>query len=144
MLGLELSMFFARDCEIRFRGTSVFVQDDICWVLDFDFEKFCSVSLSNLNVYAWHHVYINLRTEKVYCLPGGYEINESSLDDIRHVLNPRFTKEQVEELDRKKQWPRALDGSDYLPGMMRNVTSHVALLFITLILDLGKLLDGFE
>ncbi|KAL6962765.1 U4/U6.U5 tri-snRNP-associated protein 2 [Sarracenia purpurea var. burkii] len=142
MLGLELSMFFARDCEIRFRGTSVFVQDDICWVLDFDFEKFCSISLSNLNVYAClvcgkyyqgrgkksptythsleagHHVYINLRTEKVYCLPGGYEINESSLDDIRHVLNPRFTKEQVEELDRKKQWPRALDGSDYLPGML--------------------------
>ncbi|KAL6955161.1 hypothetical protein U1Q18_048865 [Sarracenia purpurea var. burkii] len=28
-----------------------------------------------------------------------------------------FTKEQVEELDRKKQWSRALDGSDYLPGM---------------------------
>lgn len=58
-------------------------------VLDFDFEKSCSVSLSNLNVYAClvcgkyyqgrgrnshaythsleagHHVYINLRTEKV-------------------------------------------------------------------------------
>lgn len=83
-------------------------------VLDFDFEKFCSVSLSNLNVYAClvcgkyyqgrgrnshaythsleagHHVYINLRTEKVYCLPDGYEINDPSLDDIRHVLNPRF------------------------------------------------------
>lgn len=84
-------------------------------VLDFDFERFCSVSLSNLNVYAClvcgkyyqgrgkkshaythsleagHHVYINLRTEKVYCLPDGYEINDPSLDDIRHVLNPRFT-----------------------------------------------------
>jgi U4/U6.U5 tri-snRNP-associated protein 2 len=83
-------------------------------VLDFDFEKFCSVSLSNLNVYAClvcgkyyqgrgkkshaythsleagHHVYINLLTEKVYCLPDGYEINDPSLDDIRHVLNPRF------------------------------------------------------
>ncbi|PKI79430.1 hypothetical protein CRG98_000177 [Punica granatum] len=88
-------------------------------VLDFDFEKFCSVSLSNLNVYAClvcgkyyqgrgkkshaythsleagHHVYINLQTEKVYCLPDGYEINDPSLDDIRHVLNPRFTREQV-------------------------------------------------
>lgn len=86
----------------------------ILQVLDFDFEKFCSVSLSNLNVYAClvcgkyfqgrgqkshaythsleagHHVYINLRTEKVYCLPDGYEINDPSLDDIRHVLNPRF------------------------------------------------------
>lgn len=111
-------------------------------VLDFDFEKFCSVSLSNLNVYAClvcgkyyqgrgqkshaythsleagHHVYINLRTEKVYCLPDGYEINDPSLDGIRHVLNPRFNREQVEELDRNKQWSRALDGSDYLPGMV--------------------------
>lgn len=111
-------------------------------VLDFDFEKFCSVSLSNLNVYAClvcgkyyqgrgrkshaythgleagHHVYINLRTEKVYCLPDGYEINDPSLDDIRYVLNPRFAKEQVEQLDKNKQWSRALDGSDYLPGMV--------------------------
>ena len=83
-------------------------------VLDFDFERFCSVSLSNLNVYAClvcgkyfqgrsqkshaythsleagHHVYINLLTEKVYCLPDSYEINDPSLDDIRHVLNPRY------------------------------------------------------
>ncbi|XP_010252642.1 PREDICTED: U4/U6.U5 tri-snRNP-associated protein 2 [Nelumbo nucifera] len=111
-------------------------------VLDFDFEKFCSVSLKNMNVYAClvcgkyyqgrgrkshaythsleasHHVYINLETEKVYCLPDGYEINDPSLDDIRHVLNPRFTREQVEMLDKNKQWSRALDGSDYLPGMV--------------------------
>ncbi|KAL0443008.1 UNVERIFIED_CONTAM: U4/U6.U5 tri-snRNP-associated protein 2 [Sesamum latifolium] len=111
-------------------------------VLDFDFEKFCSVSLSNLNVYAClvcgkyyqgrgqkshaythsleagHHVYINLRTEKVYCLPDGYEVIDPSLDDIRHVLNPRFSREQVEQLDRNRQWSRALDGSDYLPGMV--------------------------
>ncbi|KAK1272393.1 Ubiquitin carboxyl-terminal hydrolase 8 [Acorus gramineus] len=111
-------------------------------VLDFDFEKFCSVSLSNLNVYAClvcgkyyqgrglnshaythsleagHHVYINLRTERVYCLPDGYEINDPSLDDIRHVLNPRFTMDQVLQLDINKQWSRALDGSNYLPGMV--------------------------
>lgn len=84
-------------------------------VLDFDFEKFCSVSLSNLNLYAClvcekyyqgrgrkshaythsleagHRVYINLLTEKVYCLTDGYEINDPSLDDVRHVLNPGFT-----------------------------------------------------
>ncbi|QHO12787.1 U4/U6.U5 tri-snRNP-associated protein [Arachis hypogaea] len=100
-------------------------------VLDFDFEKFCSVSLLNLNVYAGknshaythsleagHHVYINLRTEKVYCLPDGYEINDPSLDDIRNVLNPRFTPKDVELLDKNKQWSRALDGSSYLPGMV--------------------------
>nr|GFD41478.1 U4/U6.U5 tri-snRNP-associated protein 2-like [Tanacetum cinerariifolium] len=67
---------------------------------------------------AGHHVYINLRTEKVYCLPDGYEINDPSLDDIRHVLNPRFSRDQVLQLDRSKQWSRALDGSNYLPGMV--------------------------
>ncbi|KAL3344773.1 hypothetical protein AABB24_023956 [Solanum stoloniferum] len=109
-------------------------------VLDFDFEKFCSVSLTNLNVYAClvcgkyfqgrgpkshaythsleagHHVFINLRTEKVYCLPDGYEVIDPSLDDIIHVLNPRFTQEQVKQLDKSRHWSRALDGSDYLPG----------------------------
>src|SRR6266536_2020786 len=67
-------------------------------VLDFDFEKLCSVSLSNINVYAClvcgkyyqgrgpkshayfhalevgHHVYINMQTQKVYVLPEGYEV----------------------------------------------------------------------
>ncbi|XP_059287098.1 uncharacterized protein LOC132040469, partial [Lycium ferocissimum] len=65
---------------------------------------------------AGHHVFINLRTEKVYCLPDGYEVIDPSLDDIIHVLNPRFTQEQVEQLDKSRQWSRALDGSDYLPG----------------------------
>ncbi|KAL1537272.1 U4/U6.U5 tri-snRNP-associated protein 2-like [Salvia divinorum] len=111
-------------------------------VLDFDFEKFCSVSLSNLNVYAClvcgkyfqgrgpkshaythsleagHHVYINLCTEKVYCLPDGYEVIDPSLDDIRYVLNPRFARENVIQIDHNRQWSRALDGSDYLPGMV--------------------------
>ncbi|KAL2653017.1 hypothetical protein R1flu_021145 [Riccia fluitans] len=111
-------------------------------VLDFDFEKFCSVSLSNLNVYAClvcgkyfqgrgrkshaythsleagHHVFINLQSEKVYCLPDGYEVNDPSLEDIRCVLNPRFARDQVVLLDKSKQWARALDGSDYLPGMV--------------------------
>jgi len=67
---------------------------------------------------AGHHVFINLQTEKAYCLPDGYEINDPSLEDIRHVLNPRFTKEQVLNLDKNKQWSRALDGSNYLPGMV--------------------------
>lgn len=76
-------------------------------LLDFDFEKVCSVSLSNLNVYAClvcgkyfqgrgrsshayihslevnHHVYIHLFTNKIYCLPDDYEVLESSLDDIK-------------------------------------------------------------
>ncbi|XP_060215387.1 uncharacterized protein LOC132642138 [Lycium barbarum] len=109
-------------------------------VLDFDFEKKCSVSSRTLNVYAClicgkyyqgkgknsyayrhsneagHNIYINLQTEKIYCLPDGYEVKDPSLDDIRLVLNPRFMLEQVKQLDKNRQWSRALDGSDYLPG----------------------------
>ncbi|KAJ0388623.1 hypothetical protein P43SY_010727 [Pythium insidiosum] len=63
-------------------------------LLDFDFEKVCSVSLSDQNVYAClvcgkyfqgrgrnthafthsvqagHHVFINLHNDRIYCLPG--------------------------------------------------------------------------
>jgi U4/U6.U5 tri-snRNP-associated protein 2 len=76
-------------------------------ILDFDFEKVCSVTLSNVNVYAClvcgkyfqgrgentpaifhghqteHHIFMNLETLKAYCLPEGYEIIDQSLDDIR-------------------------------------------------------------
>lgn len=131
---------FRRDIEVR--KDCPYLDTVNRQVLDFDFEKFCSVSLSNLNVYAClvcgkyfqgrgrnshaythsleagHHVFINLHSEKVYCLPDGYEVNDPSLDDIRYVLNPRFTRAQVEQLDKNKQWARALDGSDYLPGMV--------------------------
>lgn len=75
-------------------------------VIDFDFERVCSVSLSNLNVYAClccgkffqgrgqnthaythsvqmsHHVFINLNTCKLYCLPDNYEVVEASCDDM--------------------------------------------------------------
>ncbi|XP_021727137.1 U4/U6.U5 tri-snRNP-associated protein 2-like isoform X1 [Chenopodium quinoa] len=108
--------------------------------LDFDFEKHCSKCFKKEDVYAClvcgkyyhekrfdshayehsrnykHHVFLNLQTEKFYCLPDGYEIFDSSLDDIRHILNPRFTSEQIEQLDKSKLWSRALNCSFYLPG----------------------------
>ncbi|CAG2245596.1 SAD1 [Mytilus edulis] len=92
-------------------------------VLDFDFEKLCSVSLSHINVYAClvcgkyfqgrgkmshaythsvlesHHVYLNLQTQKFYCLPDNYQIIDSSLEDIIYVLNPTFTPEQIQQMD---------------------------------------------
>ena len=76
-------------------------------LLDFDFEKLCSISLSNLNVYAClvcgkyyqgrgknthayfhsleqsHHIFINLHNEKVYCLPDNYEVFDVFLNDIK-------------------------------------------------------------
>jgi U4/U6.U5 tri-snRNP-associated protein 2 len=109
-------------------------------VLDFDFEKLCSISLSNLNVYAClvcgkyfqgrgpkshayfhsldqgHHVYINMETLKVYALPEGYEVQNASLDDIKYVVNPRYPKEEVSKLDRLQQAAFDLTGRRYVPG----------------------------
>jgi U4/U6.U5 tri-snRNP-associated protein 2 len=112
-------------------------------VLDFDFEKLCSVTLSNLNVYAClvcgkffqgrgintqayqhsldeqHHVFVNLSTDRFYCLPDNYEIIDASLDDVRDNLHPEFTRGEVGRLaDSTKQAVHAMDGADYLPGVV--------------------------
>ncbi|KAG0707555.1 cysteine proteinase [Suillus ampliporus] len=84
-------------------------------LLDFDFEKVCSVSMSNINIYGClgegrssyayahsihddHHVFINLETAKVYVLPDGYLVSDPSLEDISFVLNPSFTKASASTL----------------------------------------------
>ncbi|KAF2072126.1 hypothetical protein CYY_006571 [Polysphondylium violaceum] len=111
-------------------------------ILDFDFEKICSISFHNHNVYAClvcgkyfqgksqdshanlhclqtnHHVFINLHNEKIYCLPDDYEVIDSSLDDIKYLLNPTYTKQQIENLDKNSKYSRALDATQYLPGII--------------------------
>ncbi|XP_051976109.1 U4/U6.U5 tri-snRNP-associated protein 2 isoform X2 [Xyrauchen texanus] len=111
-------------------------------VLDFDFEKLCSISLSHINVYAClicgkyfqgrgqkshayihsvqftHHVFLNLHTLKFYCLPDNYEIIDSSLEDITYVLKPTFTKQHISGLDKQGKLYRAYDGTTYLPGIV--------------------------
>uniref|UniRef100_A0AAQ5ZKJ7 Ubiquitin carboxyl-terminal hydrolase 39 n=1 Tax=Amphiprion ocellaris TaxID=80972 RepID=A0AAQ5ZKJ7_AMPOC len=111
-------------------------------VLDFDFEKLCSISLSHINVYAClicgkyfqgrglkshaythsvqftHHVFLNLHTLKFYCLPDNYEIIDSSLEDITYVLKPTFTKQHIAGLDKQGKLYRAYDGTTYLPGIV--------------------------
>ncbi|KAK4353745.1 hypothetical protein RND71_025939 [Anisodus tanguticus] len=76
-----------------------------------DFEKKCSVSSINFNVYAClicgkyyqgkgknthahkhsheagHHVYIIVQTEKVYCLPDGYDVKHSPCSESKVGLN---------------------------------------------------------
>ncbi|CAK3852174.1 U4 tri-snRNP-associated 2 [Lecanosticta acicola] len=110
--------------------------------LDFDFEKLCSVTLSNINVYAClvcgkyytgrgpktpayfhalednHHVYINMSTKKVFVLPEGYEVKNKSLEDIKYVVDPRFTLEEVKAMDKvpKPSWD--LLGRKYIPGFV--------------------------
>jgi len=124
-------------------------------VLDFDFEKLCSISLSNINVYAClvcgkyfqgrgprshayfhaldedHHVFINMSTQKVYVLPEGYEVTSKSLDDIKYVSDPRYTRQEVMELDRPRptgggrtSW--TLAGKEYVPGFvgMNNIKEN--------------------
>jgi len=110
--------------------------------LDFDFEKVCSVTLSTANVYAClvcgryfqgrgrrshayahaldvgHHVFINLHTQDIYCLPDGYEVFDPSLDDIKFNLAPKYTMQDIARLDGNTRFVHALDGSDYLPGLV--------------------------
>ncbi|KAJ3048675.1 hypothetical protein HK097_010314 [Rhizophlyctis rosea] len=78
------------------------------YMLDFDFEKLCSVSLSNLNVYAC----------LVYILPDGYEVTDSSLNDIKYVLQPTFTSEQVANLDKHLPQAYDLNNKAYMPGFV--------------------------
>jgi U4/U6.U5 tri-snRNP-associated protein 2 len=110
-------------------------------ILDFDFEKLCSISLSNINVYAClvcgkyfqgrglkshayfhaleigHHVFINMGTKKVYVLPEGYEVQSKSLDDIKYVVDPHYTKADVmKKLDNEVIDAWDLSGSRYRPG----------------------------
>lgn len=119
-------------------------------VLDFDFEKLCSISLSNINVYAClvcgkyfqgrgpkshayfhaldedHHVFINMQTQKVYVLPEGYEVKSKSLDDIKYVSDPRYDKTEVMQLDRKPRAAFTLGGKAYTPGFvgMNNIKDN--------------------
>lgn len=109
-------------------------------VLDFDFEKLCSVTLSNINVYAClvcgkyyqgrgpkshayyhalevgHHVYVNMQTKRVYVLPEGYEVKSKSLDDIKFVVDPQLPKDEVMRLDKEAKEAWDLSGKRYRPG----------------------------
>lgn len=111
-------------------------------VLDFDFEKLCSVSLSNINVYAClvcgkyyqgrgpkshayfhalevgHHVYVNMQTKRVYVLPEGYEVMSKSLEDIKFVVDPQLSKEEVAHLDTEAKDAWDLAGKKYRPGFV--------------------------
>jgi len=111
-------------------------------VLDFDFQKVCSVSLNNFNVYAClvcgmyfqgrgkgthaylhslevdHHMFINLDNERIYCLPENYQVHETSLEDITYNLKPLYKRSDIRRFDREGEYYHALDGTDYLIGFM--------------------------
>jgi U4/U6.U5 tri-snRNP-associated protein 2 len=109
-------------------------------LLDFDFEKLCSITLSNINVYAClccgkyyqgrgnsteaythsleydHHLFINLNDQRIFCIPDGYEVIHNSLSDIKFNLKPVFTKEDLLKIDSTDKTFKALDGTEYVPG----------------------------
>jgi len=139
---MEKSLKRKRDENDELRPGGLYLDTIRRTYLDFDFEKVCSVSLSNLNVYAClvcgkyyqgrgttshayihslhddHHVFINLHTLKVYILPDGYEVNDSSLDDIKYVIKPTFTPEQISHLDKNSNYCYDLNNKKYLPGFI--------------------------
>lgn len=43
---------------------------------------------------------------------------DSSLDDIKYVLNPTFTENHIKYLDTSTKLSRAIDGSLYTPGIV--------------------------
>ncbi len=110
--------------------------------LDFDFEKCCSVSLSQVNVYVClvcgkyfqgrgptthaythslecgHHLFMKLDSGRTFCLPDLYEVSDGSLSDIQYVLNPTFSSEAVAKLDTSSTWAKSLDGKEYMPGLI--------------------------
>lgn len=119
-------------------------------VLDFDFEKLCSITLSNINVYAClvcgkyfqgrgpkshayfhalevgHHVYVNMETKRVYVLPEGYEVESKSLDDIKFQVDPHLSKQEVQQLDKEAKEAWDLGAKKYRPGKLNSIQGHDA------------------
>ena len=110
--------------------------------LEFDMEKLCSVTLTNMNVYGClicgkffqgrgqqtpaythsvqmeHFVFINLLTGSTFCLPDNYEIIDSSLDDCKRCLKPTFLPAEIASLDHSTLLARDVHGVAYLPGFV--------------------------
>ncbi|KAG7662195.1 RPN11 [[Candida] subhashii] len=95
-------------------------------LLDFDFEKICSITLNSNNIYCClkcgkffngrsisspaynhsivnpgHSIYLNLSSHKVYELPEDKQWdNANSIQDIIEYLDPKYTKRDIELLPR--------------------------------------------
>ena len=115
-------------------------------LLDFDAERVCSVSNSNLHIYAClvcgryfqgrshhshaynhaatasHHMFIQLDTARIWCLPDGYEVNDTTLRDIQYNLKPTYSPHDIAALDsglRRVRTAAAGAGDEgYVVGLM--------------------------
>lgn len=111
--------------------------------LDFDVEHVCSVTLSNINVYAClvcghffqgrgpkthaylhaidasHHVFMHLDTAQVYILPDNEPVDDPSLADIQYQLRLTFSEAQIAQLESADApVSRDLRAKPYLPGFV--------------------------
>ncbi|CCI39403.1 unnamed protein product [Albugo candida] len=127
-------------------------------LLDFDFEKICSITLSDQNVYAClvcgkyfkgrgksthafthsvqasHHVFINLQNDRIFCLPDNYEVVDQSLKSIKDALRPTFTPDVIKTLDQNRVLAQDAFGVSYLPGFigLNNLkrTDYISVVFV--------------
>lgn len=110
--------------------------------LDFDLPPTCSISLQSHNVYIClvcgkylqgrspsshayahslhvrHHLYLSVSSEAVYCLPDGYQVIDPSFRDLISALHPKYSKEDIAELDVVPVRIRVLDGLLRLRGVV--------------------------
>ena len=122
-------------------------------MLDFDQEKVCSVSLKDNNIYSClvcgkyfhgkgkttpcyihslseqHHLFINLETRDIYCLPDDYELTDEFIDSekktdnilfqIKQNLLPEYTKREIKLIDIiSSNFYTSLGGDAFLPGFL--------------------------
>ncbi|KAH8583288.1 assembly defective 1 like ubiquitin C-terminal hydrolase with a UBP finger at the N-terminus [Cryptosporidium sp. chipmunk genotype I] len=128
-------------------------------VLDFDYEKICSVTLREEHIYCClvcginyqgkgkdsvaykhslelgHHLFINLTNSSIICLPNDYEIYEHSLEDIKKYLQPRFNSDIISSS--LYNVSRTFDGIEFFPGFigLSNFGNNDSLNSIILILS---------
>lgn len=61
-------------------------------------------------------MFINIASLKVYVLPESYEVQNKTLDDIKYVANPTYSKADVSKLDKEVKTRRDLGMKKYMPG----------------------------
>ena len=129
-------------------------------ILDFDQEKVCSVSLKDNNIYSClicgkyfhgkgkttpcyihslseqHHLFINLETRAIYCLPDDYELtdeyinsekkNDNILFQIKQNLLPEYTKREIKLIDKiSLEYNRKIDNKDDAIEIFINKLSEI-------------------
>ncbi|KIJ32696.1 hypothetical protein M422DRAFT_35742 [Sphaerobolus stellatus SS14] len=143
----------AEDAKDQPRAADLYLDTVNRAALDFDFEKVCSVCVSNINVYGClvcgkyfqgrgpksyayahsihedHHVFMNLETTKVYILPDNYLVSDPSLSDIVAYLSPKFSTSDLKALDQPSHPNKPafdLSNGPYIPGFigLNNIKRH--------------------